>query len=132
MAIEASEKMINVRMSTNVHSERNPLLRVVPLVLKNLVMKLVFLRSGDRTSSTTLSNLGMVELPEVMEERVARIDFMLGPLHTNPVTCACATYRDTMVVNFTRTIREAMIEREFFRTLVKLGLHVTVESNGRS
>ncbi len=131
MAIEGSEKMINVRMSTNVHTERNIFLRVVPLFIKNPLMKILYNINGDRTSSTTLSNLGVVDIPVEMAERVTRFDFMLGPLKTNTVTCACATYRENLVINFTRTIQEPMIEREFFRTLVKLGINVTIESNQR-
>lgn len=131
MAVEGSEKMLNVRMSTNVHSETNPFIRLVPLFIKNPIMKIIYIINGDRTSSTTLSNLGVVTVPEEMSEYVTRFDFMLGSLRTNPVTLACATYRGNLVMNFTRTIKEPIIEREFFRSLVKLGLHVTVESNMR-
>ncbi len=129
MAVEGSEKMLNVRMSTNVHSETNPIIRLVPLFIKNPLMKVIYILNGDRTSSTTISNLGVVTLPDEMSEHVARLDFMLGPLRTNPVTLACATLRGNLVMNFTRTIKSPVIEREFFRSLVKLGLHVTVESN---
>ena len=75
--------------------------------------------------------MGMVKLPEPMKSRVARMDFMLGSLAYNPVTCACLSYNGTTCINFTRNIQEADIEREFFRQLVKMGLHVTVESNRR-
>ncbi len=131
MGMETSEKMINARISTNVRDEMNPLLRVVPLFIKNPTMKIAFWVNGDRTSSTTLSNLGVIKLPEEMMKYVDRFDFMLGALKFNPVTCACVTYNDLMAINFTRNIKQSDIEREFFTSMVKMGIPVTIESNRR-
>lgn len=131
MGLETSEKLMNARMSTNVGDEKNLLVRIIPLFLKNPVLNFVFFMAGDRISSTTLSNLGVVKLPEVMKEHVERLDFMLGPCKINPLACACVTAGDLMCINFTRTIKEAEVEKNFFSYLVKLGLHVKVESNRR-
>ena len=42
-----------------------------------------------------------------------------------------ASYGDTLYLNFTRTIAETTVEREFFTSLVKLGIPVKVESNNQ-
>lgn len=131
MGLEGTEKRLNARMSTNVVSEQNPLLRVVPLFIKNQALRIAFKLNGDRTSSTTLSNLGNQKLPEPMSDYVARLDFMLGSLKYNPVTCACVSYNNLMTVNFTRTIKEPAVERNFFTQLVKLDIPVEIESNQR-
>lgn len=60
-----------------------------------------------------------------------RLDFMLGSLCQNRVTCACVSYRNQLVINFTRAIREPAVERNFFTALVKLGIPVRIESNQR-
>ena len=39
------------------------------------------------------------------------------------------SYQNTMAIAFAGTLRETDTEREFFRFLVKEGLHVKVESN---
>ncbi|MEA4911800.1 MAG: hypothetical protein VB092_04180 [Oscillospiraceae bacterium] len=129
MGLETSEKMMNARMSTNVVTERNAFLRATPLFLKNPTMRLAFRLNGDRTSSTTISNLGSVALPPAMAQYVTRLDFMLGTLKYNPVACAVVSYNDTMCINFTRAITEAGIERGFFTFLVKQGIPVKIESN---
>lgn len=131
LGLEASEKMINARMSKNVHDERNPVMRVVPLFLKNPTLKIAYWLNGDRVSSSTLSNLGVVRLPDEMDPYVERFDFQLGPLLYNPVTCACVTYKGNLVINFSRSIREPDVERGFFTFLVKEGLPVKIESNRR-
>ena len=87
--------------------------------------------AGDRKTSTILSNLGHVRLPEEMAKYVERMDFVLGPMSVNPVACAVLGYQDTLAINFTRVIRESTLERAFFTRLVKDGVHVKVESNAR-
>jgi NRPS condensation-like uncharacterized protein len=131
MRSEVTEKLLNAKISTNVRSEKMRVLRLTPLFIKNFFMKIVFNRVGDRKSSTTISNLGVVNLPEEMSRYVKRMDFILGPLSRNKVVCAALTYNGQLVLNFTRTIQESSVEREFFRRLVKLGISVKIESNQR-
>lgn len=129
IALEANEKEMNARFSTNVASEKSKILRVMPLFIKNFAMNLAFLAVGDRQTTSCISNLGNVRLPEEMAKYVTRMDFVLGPYSRNPVVCAALSYNGTLYLNFTRTIQETEIEREFFTFLVKQGIHVKVESN---
>lgn len=129
MLIESNEKLLNAKFSTNVLSERNPFLRVAPLFIKMRAMRLVFRFKGDRQTSSSISNLGATSLPAEMAQYVTRMDFMLGPLSRNRVACACLSYKGKLIFNFTRTIEEADVERNFFTALIKMGIPVMIESN---
>lgn len=131
MGSEVTSKRLNARFTANVSSERNALLRVAPLFLKNMAMKLAFLSVGDRKTSTILSNLGQVTLPEPMQPYVTRMEFILGPLSRNPVACSALSYADTLYLNLTSTLREPALERAFLTRLVRRGIPVCVESNHR-
>ncbi len=131
MRSEVTEKLLNAKISTNVRSETRRMLRVTPLFIKNIAMKLTFNLVGDRKSSTSISNLGSVELPPQMAKYVTRLDFILGPLSRNRIVCGALSYQGELILNFVRTIKESALEREFFRCLVRLGVHVTIESNQR-
>ena len=131
MRTEVTQKALNAKFTTNVKTERNLLLRLVPLPLKNLVMKSVFMAVGDKKSSTCLSNLGRVELPEEMAKYVQRVDFILGPLSRNKIAGAAIGYDGKLNISFTRTIVSQEVEREFFTRLIKLGIPVLIESNQR-
>ncbi len=131
MRSEATEKLLNAKISTNVKTETRRMLRVTPLFIKNIAMKLTFNLVGDRKSSTSISNLGNVVLPDEMARHITRMDFILGPLSRNKVVCGALTYNGTLILNFVRTIKESTLEREFFRFLVKLGVPVKIESNQR-
>lgn len=129
MGLEITAKHMSRMIATNVSSERMLLVRVLPLVIKNLVMKAVFEAVGECKSCLTLSNLGAVELPEGMGEHVRRMDFILGVQASAPHNCGVLSWGDTTYINFIRNIRESGLEYEFFRVLQEQGLPVQVQSN---
>ena len=129
IGLEVTAKHMSSVLATNVGDEQNPLVRVIPLPLKNLVMKAVFDTMGENQSCMSLSNLGVVQLPEVMRSYVQRMDFVLGVQATAPYNCGALTYGDTVYLNFIRNICDAKLERHYYRILRELGIPVTVESN---
>ena len=129
MGLEVTQKHMSRMIATNVNDERSPIIRLIPLPIKNMVMKAVFDTVGERKSCLSLSNLGSVEIPECMKPYVRRFDFILGVQAAAPYNCGMLSYGDTVYVNFIRNIREPELERHFFAVLRELGLPVTVESN---
>jgi NRPS condensation-like uncharacterized protein len=129
MRYEITEKHLNARLAKNVKSERNLLLRVAPLFLKNWTLFLAFKLVGESRFTSTLTNLGLVEVPDEMKEHIEFFDFMLGPARYNKVGCALVSYGGVLCVSFTRTIEEPYVEREFFSFLVRRGIPVKVFSN---
>ena len=131
MGREITEKNLNARFSANVKAERNAAVRAMPLPVKVPVLKVVHMLQGDRYCSTTLSNLGEVELPSQMTAHISRIDFMLGASRTNSASCACIGYGGNLYFTSTRVIEETELEQNFFTSLIKLGIPVKIESNQR-
>lgn len=129
LKLETDPHRLAAKVASNVNIEKSLFMRLVPLFIKNPVMSIAYRVEGDRKSTTCLSNLGLVKLPEVMSPYVERFDFMLGSLIENPVACAAVGYNGRLVINFTRTIEESFLERAFFTRLVKMGVHVLIESN---
>ena len=103
----------------------------MPLFIKNIAMKAVFNAVGERKSCLCLSNLGAVELPEVMAPYVRRVDFIIGVQAAAPHDCGVVSWNGTMYINMIRNIREPELESHFYRVLHALGLPVKVESNQR-
>ena len=131
MGLENNRRTMRAKFAANVASERSPVLRVMPLFIKNIAMKAVFDAVGERKSCLCLSNLGNVQLPEAMAAYVRRMDFIIGVQAAAPHNCGVVTWNGTMYINCIRSIREPELEMHFYRVLRKLGLHVTVESNQR-
>ncbi|MBE6982670.1 MAG: steryl acetyl hydrolase [Ruminococcaceae bacterium] len=129
MALEINPKFMSTMIATNIRSEKILAVRVIPLFVKNLIMKMVFDAVGERKSCLSFSNLGLIRLPEEMDPYIDRFDFILGVQASAPYNCGVVSYGDTTCVNFIRNIRESELEYHFFKALQRRGLSVEAESN---
>ena len=129
MGSEITPKHMSTVIATNVNDERNPLVRLIPLPVKNVVMKAIFDSVGEKKSCLSLSNLGLVTVPQAMEPYIRRFDFILGVQAAAPYNCGVVSYGDTVYVNFIRNTRDAELERHFHLVLRDMGVPVAVESN---
>ena len=129
MGLEFTAKHMSIVIATNVGDEQKTIGRLIPLPIKNAVMKAIFDSVGEKKSCLTLSNLGQVKLPEIMRQYVERFDFVLGVQAAAPYNCGMLSYGDTIYINFIRNIQDAELERHFFAVLRDLGLPAVVESN---
>jgi len=130
MRYELSSKYMNALMCANVSSEKNPVIKFIPLFIKNIAMLIGYRKFGILKYSATLSNLGIVNVPEEMKSEVDRLDIMIGPCKYNPINIGLISYDDELHITVTSTIAEKDIERVFFCHLVKSGIHVKIETNG--
>ena len=131
MGMDINQKQMSMQIAVNINSERPLIVRIMPLFLKNIVMKAVFRAVGERKSCLSLSNLGNIKLPEAMKPYIERMDFILGVQATAPYNCGVLSFGDTLYMNFIRDVRESRLEYHFYRVLQEMGLPVQVESNGR-
>ncbi|MBR3576493.1 MAG: hypothetical protein IKL42_03710 [Clostridia bacterium] len=129
MGAEVTAKHMSGVIAANVKDEKNMFLRVVPLPLKNAVMKAVFDSVGECKSCLNLSNLGLVKMPDIMKKYVTRMDFILGVQAAAPYNCGVLSYGDTVYINFIRNIREPDLERHFYNVLKELEIETVLESN---
>lgn len=124
-----NEKFLRGDITTNAATTRNPFIRVVPLFIKDLVVRSFYRRVQDRNSSAGLTNMGALKVPEDMKPYIERFDIYMGQPFSCRTNCAVVSFEDILTINFTSCIRETDVERLFFRKLVEDGIHVTIESN---
>lgn len=124
-----NEKQLRGDITTNAATQSNPVIRVVPLFIKDFVVRTFYSRVQDRNSSAGLTNMGALQVPESMKKYIDRADIYMGQPFSRRTNCAIISFEDTMTVNFASSIVEADVERYFFRKLVRDGIHVKIESN---
>ncbi len=129
MRYHINEKLLRGDITTNAATQRNPLIRVVPLFIKDFVVRTFYTRVQDRNSSAGLTNMGAMKAPKGMAPYVERFDIYMGQPFSRRTNCAIISFEDILTVNFASSIVEADVERYFFRKLVKDGIHVKIESN---
>lgn len=124
-----NEKLLRGDITTNAATQRHPLIRVVPLFLKDLVVRTFYTKVQDRNSSAGLTNMGAMKVPMGMMPYIERFDIYMGQPFSRRTNCAIISFGDVLTVNFASSIIEADVERYFFRRLVQDGIHVRIESN---
>lgn len=129
MKYHVNEKLLRGDITTNAMTQSNPFIRVVPLFLKDFVVKQFYRKVQDRNSSAGLTNMGVLRVPAAMKPYIERVDICMGQPFSSRTNCAIISYEGILTVNFASCIIEADIERYFFRKLVKDGIHVKIESN---
>ncbi len=131
MALFITKRNLNSVFTANVNSEKGLGIRLVPRILKDLVMRSVFDRVGESSACLCLSNLGEVLIPEAMESRIERFDFIIGPQAKAPYNCGVVSHQNTVRIHLVRNTREPELERVLFPLLSSFGLPLTLESNER-
>lgn len=124
-----SEKFLRGDITTNAATQRNPFIRVVPLFIKDFVVRTFYTKVQDKNSSAGLTNMGALKVPEDMKPYIERFDIYMGQPFSSRTNCAIISFEDTLTINFASSIVETDVECNFFRKLVQDGIHVKVESN---
>jgi hypothetical protein len=129
MRFQIQEKRMRLLISRNVRGEQSLLNRLMPLFLKDAVLGAVYSFLGDRRFSTSLSNLGRVELPPELKDSLSHWVFVPPPSPVSKVNCTMVSWQDTLCVSFGSMIRDNELQREFFRFFSRRGVPVYIESN---
>lgn len=129
MRLEGTPRNVARQIARNVTSTRNAFVRALPLFLKVLGGRALYKSFGELLYSSCLTNLGAIELPEGMRERVTRVDFVSAPAPLTRSNCAMLSYGGKVYLSFGRLARESEFERLFFTRLRRLGIAVKLESN---
>lgn len=122
-------KFLSADIVTNASVQQNPLIRIVPLFVKDFTVRKFYAMVQDGQSSAGLTNVGLVKLPKEMQPFVERFDVLMGQPFSARTNCAIVSFQNVLTVNFTSSIKETDIERYFFRKLVKDGIPVKIETN---
>ncbi|MEG1710202.1 MAG: hypothetical protein RR054_04945 [Clostridia bacterium] len=113
----------------NVQSQHNPAIKLMPLFIKNITLRVASYMYGDKMRTTTISNLGNMSAPPEFKDYVLRYEYSLGPQKRESLDMTCGTYNGTCVITVSKTIYESNIERFFFSKLADLGMEIAMETN---
>ena len=124
-----NDKFLRGDITTNAATQQNPLIRVVPLFIKDMVVRTFYTKVQDKNSSAGLTNMGALHVPKDMKPYIERFDIYMGQPFSSRTNCAIISFEDILTITFASSIIEADVERHFFRKLVQDGIHVKIESN---
>ena len=127
-----NEKELRAMMKGNIGLEKNPIMRILPLVLKDFGIGMTFKLTGEKGVSAVISNVGIIRMPAEMEQYIEKMMIMMGPGRLNGSRCAALSFKGTLAITVSNIYKDPKIQRELFTALVKEGIPVKVESNRNS
>lgn len=120
-----SKEKLDSRMNDLALLENLLIIRIVPLFIKNLVLK--WFHFKDKNNQTmTLSNIGVVEMPEELQQYIKLFDVMAS---TNKMQLCMCSYLNNMVLNFTTHLVNNEIEKNFFKELNRDDMEIIINDN---
>lgn len=116
-------------ISRNVQGETSIFVRSLPLVLKDVLLPLGYILFGENLYTSSISNVGRLTMPSPLEDHIERFDFFPSPSRNNKLKAAAITFKGKLYFTFGKLTRATVIEKIFFRKLVRMGIKVKIETN---
>lgn len=129
MKLHTAPQEMQAQITRNVRYQSNPVLQLIPQVLKNPIVAHNYRTRGVRPFSATFTNPGAFTVPEAMRPHIRHMEVVLGQATVPRPHVASISYGNIMEITVAGTQVDADTERELFRFLVQEGLPVRVESN---
>lgn len=122
---ELTPERLGARMNQLSALEHNPVLRLIPLALKNPVLRLSGAVS-DRGETAALSNVGKFRLPDALHPYVRGFGVFMSTRATQLCTCS---FGNELHFGFTSAFENTEVQRRFFELLVNEGIEIEIRSN---
>lgn len=115
--------------SYNVSNQMNIVARAVPLPLKNIAIKSVYV-SAALANTSTVTNLGNIRVEPQYEPYIDSFHAVLSMSQGQDLKGTVCSYGNSLTFTFSSRLEETHIQRRFFRTLTADGVDITIETNG--
>ena len=128
---QLEEKASKIPMSQMITATKKLVssVRYVPLAVKQPVAKAVYGFLGDKIFSNTLSNMGVVKLPEAFYDYVESMDFVLGTAMTNRAECTLVTFGQIATFSISKLTRDPSFEEKLESLLRRENIPMAIEGS---
>lgn len=129
MKAELSEEVLIGKFRDYSNLQKNPLLRFVPLTIKDFLLKGANDIFGYGTTTSVITNLGIVNLDPKVSNYIDKFDVIGYIDESVPIKVGVISFEDKLSVSFSTVLIDKEVERIFFNTLANLGIEVKISSN---
>jgi len=124
-----TEEEIIKTMSANVKLGNHILIKTIPLMLKNIIVRLSYLEIRKHTT-ITYSNTGRVGIIGEYQKYIDYFLVLIAPEPVEKIKCSSCSFQNKIVFSFTSILDDNKIEKAFYNFLKNKGIDVKIESNG--
>lgn len=124
-----AEEEILKTMSGTVKLGNNIFIKIIPLALKNIIVRLAYLEIRKH-STITYSNTGRVGIMGEYQKYIDYFMILISPDPVEKIKCSSCTFENKIVFTFTSILNNSKIEKAFYEFLKNKGIEIKIESNG--
>lgn len=124
-----TKEKLDQYITRNVKTEISIFIRLLPLILKDVFMPLVYQMFGENLYTSSISNIGRVSMPEPLNDAIERFEFYPPPSRGNKIKVGVVSFKDKLYITFGKLTEIKSIEKIFFRKLIEMGIPVKIETN---
>ena len=116
------QRMINI----NVAQQSMLIFRILPRVMKKLVLNIGFRLYGEKLYTSTLSNLGVFKIPDELDKHILAFRAVLGPVPINTIHSTMYCSKGIFGITFTSRLAGREIENKMKELLQQQGIKSTL------
>ena len=120
-----TRERLDARANKLIAIEQNVLARIIPLPMKNGILRL-FANKALKNTTSAISNVGKINMPEDASPYIRQ--FSVCTSASRPQMTLCS-YGDRLVVSIASPFRETEIQGCFFRLLSNSGIEIELSSS---
>ena len=126
---QLKEEEIIKTMSNNVKLGVNLFIKMIPLLLKIIIVRLAYIEIR-KYSTITFSNTGRIGIMGDYQKYIDNFLIMIAPDNFERIKCSSCTFENNLIFTFTSILNNNKIEKSFYNFLKQKGIEIKIESNG--
>ena len=116
---------LDAGMNNFVAIEKNPVIKIVPLLIKNIFLKMAYL-AGQKKYTAIVSNVGALSLPENMAREIKSFNVSVS---TEKMQICLVSHGDVMSLGITTPFVNSEIQRRLVRCFTDRGVAAEISCN---
>lgn len=127
--LSLTRKELDRQIRRNVRGEELLFSRMIPLIIKNMVLRSIAYFSADKPYSGSLSNMNRITMPEEFAGHINRFDLVPARNSTVGANVGVVSWKDILSITVGSLVQDTSFEHFFFTALSDTGIPVLVTSN---
>ena len=129
--MQSREKISKYEMEKNIYNVIHliKMIRFIPLFIKGPIANLIYRYFGDKSSTTVLSNLGKIDIPQEMKKKVFKADFVLGTNLTNKLLFSIVTINNILELSISKFTTNKSVENNLYNLFKEYDLIINVHGS---
>lgn len=126
---ELREDVLLSKFQFFVSLQQNIMLRVIPLFVKNLLLRSVYSVVSNRGATSAFSNLGIIKMSNEVNDYIDKFDVITYNDYSSPIKVGIVSFEDKLSIAFSSVIEDSEIQKGFFTVLSKNNIEVKIASS---